>query len=286
MCPIWHGKNRPHFRRIHYRIIFRGRHLFLYDNFPYATNPRQPQKYWTLSTSWHLPGLPFWSRTCSPAKQGGTSTTPKNLQHWESPLPDWKYETQKPDIRFWRWEAKTPGVLFRYLVAVCLERSSNHAFCWGAISSLFMFCGHLPWHVFLLVKHWKRTSMIKTCAVCSAPQTEPDFCQYSAAPCGNSYHMAPLNGWPSLFLPLIWGPLLVVLSRSFLVPWQEKAAAFEIGNPEAQSLTTGCMRKGHENRGMDEPLGRTTRHKREACCSNPLWLTVAKKEFGLQNVEQ
>lgn len=50
--------------------------------------------------------------------------------------------------------------------------------------------------------------------------------------------MAPLNGWPSLFLPLIWGPLLGVLSRSFPVPRQEKAAAFEIGNPEAQSLTT------------------------------------------------
>lgn len=91
----------------------------------HATSPGQPQKSMDLKyllAPSRTPFLSFWSRTCSPAKQGGTSNNSKKPgSTWESPLPDWKYETQKPDIRG-EDENKTPGVLFRDLVAVCLER--------------------------------------------------------------------------------------------------------------------------------------------------------------------
>lgn len=166
----------------------------------HATSPGQPQKSMDLKyllAPSRTPFLSFWSRTCSPAKQGGTSNNSKKPgSTWESPLPDWKYETQKPDIR---GEDEKPKRLVYYLDTWWQsvwrgDFSSNRSFCWEAISFLFMFCGHLPWHVFLLVKHWRRTSMIKTFAVCSARQTESDFCQSSAAPCG-SFSKAIATTW-------------------------------------------------------------------------------------------
>ncbi len=103
-----------------------------------------------------------------------------------------------------RWEAKTPWILLKYTWWKSVWRgdfSSNHSFCWGTFS--FVLVRPFAATCFWLVKHWRRTSMMKTCfcVQCTPNLTSvTTLLLHAVAFQSNSYHMAPLNRWPG------WSP--------------------------------------------------------------------------------